>query len=171
MNQSARIKKLINDLGIKNVHALPAVEKITVSSKIGKIKDSKMIEQIKTDLSKITGQRPIATKAKKSIAGFKVRQGELVGLTVNLRGPRMTDFLVKLVSVVLPSIRDFRGLPMKSFDQHGNLNVGIKEYTVFPEIAYDNATTTQGLGISISVKARSRSESIDLMKSYGLLIQ
>lgn len=167
MNEK-NLESLKKELGITNVHALPKVMKIVISTGIGNIKDQTSVQQIIRDLASITGQKPIITRAKKSIAGFKVRQGDKVGLTLNLRGKRMYHFLHKLIHVVLPAIRDFRGIPTSAFDKNGNLTIGIQEYAVFPEISYQTVGVTYGLAITIVTNATSHHEAIGLMKAFGL---
>lgn len=165
------IDELKQKLGVRNPLALPKLDRIVISCGIGKIKDQRLIDQIKKDLAEIGGQKPIVTKSKKSIAGFKLRRGDSVGLVVTLRGLRMIDFLTKLIQAVLPAIRDFRGINIKSFDSQGNLTIGLKEYAVFPEISYVANRVSQGLEISLVIRAKTRHQAIELMKAYGLPIR
>lgn len=147
------------------------IERIIVSSGIGKIKDPKVVDQIKKDLATITGQKPVVTRSKKSIAGFKLRLGEAVGLMVTLRGKKMTNFFKKLIHVVLPAMRDFKGIGRKSFDKNGNLNLGIREYIVFPEISYGSTMSSHGIEVTVVIRAQSVDQAIDFIKSSGLPIQ
>lgn len=165
------LTKLQLELGLSNRHQLPEITKIVVSAGIGQVKDPAQIKPIIADLAAITGQRPVLTRAKKSIASFKVRKNDLVGLTLNLRGKRMYNFLDKLIKVVLPAIRDFRGLSTKAFDQRGNLTIGLKEYSVFPEISYQTSGVSYGLEITVVIKAYHRDHAIALLKAWGLPIR
>ena len=127
------IPALQKEFGIKNVMAVPKVEKVVVNVGVGKIaKEDKVVEKIANDLAKLTGQKPVFRKAKKSIASFKVRQGVNIGLMTTLRGKRMYDFMDRLISISLPRSKDFRGIDVKNFDKNGNLNLGIKESSIFP---------------------------------------
>ncbi|HRY60300.1 MAG TPA: 50S ribosomal protein L5 [Patescibacteria group bacterium] len=177
-DNSPRLKKLYNetiipammaDFGIKNRMAVPAIKKISVNVGVGKIvvADSKAIEQVVNNISKITGQRPVVTKAKKAIAGFKLREAMPVGVSVTLRGPRMYEFLDRLVNIALPRIRDFRGLKTTSFDQQGNYSIGIKEYMVFPEIVQESNEITHGLQVNISLSKKNKEMGTALLKKFG----
>lgn len=153
----------------RNVMALPRLKKITVSIGTGRNKDhDKHVAGATEALRVITGQQPIQTKAKKAIAGFKLREGDVVGLQVTLRGPRMWDFLERLVAVALPRIRDFRGLSRSSIDQQGGYSFGIKEHTVFPEIEEENMTTIYGLGIVLTTSADTKADGQALLEALGL---
>lgn len=177
-DNTPRLKKLYNetivpammkDFGIKNRMAVPAIKKISINVGVGKIAvaDSKAIEQVVNNIAKITGQRPVVTKAKKAIAGFKLRQDMPVGVSVTLRGPRMYEFLDRLVNIALPRVRDFRGLSVKSFDQQGNYSIGIKEYMVFPEITQESNEITHGLQINVSLTKKNKEMALTLLKKFG----
>ncbi len=160
---------LAEKLANRNVMALPRLEKITVSIGTGRAKDqAKHVEGATEALQVITGQRPIATKARKAIAGFKLRQGDVVGLQVTLRGQRMWDFLNRLIAVALPRIRDFRGLPRHGIDEQGNYSFGIREHTVFPEIEEEKVSTIYGLGIALTTSADTRADGQALLEALGL---
>ncbi len=159
--------------GYKNVMAVPKIEKVTVNIGFGKkavMKDTKGIEKIEQDLTKITGQKPAVRKAKKSISGFKLRQGMEIGILATLRGRRMYDFIDRLISIALPRSRDFHGLDRKSFDKRGNLNIGIKEHTIFPEVTYESLKDIFGLEIGVTTTAKSKEEGIELLKLMGFPI-
>lgn len=142
--------KLAKELEIENTLAVPKIEKIVVNVGAGEAAlNSSVLEKIISDLSAITGQKPVVTKAKKSISAFKIRRGVAIGVKVTLRGKRMWDFLEKLIKIVLPRIRNFRGVSKKSFDGHGNLNLGLSEQTLFSEIDYDKIDKIRGLGVTI----------------------
>ena len=156
----------------KNKHAIPRVTKVIVNVGVGKIsKDTKMIERIQEDLAKITGQKAALRMAKKSIAGFKSREGTPSGVMVTLRGGRMYDFIDRLISVALPRSRDFQGLPEKSFDAVGNLNIGIKEHNIFPEISYESLKDIFGLEITVVTSSKVRKEGIALLRNMGFPIK
>lgn len=146
----------------------PRITKVVVNVGIGKIaKDTKLIERIQSDLAKITGQKPAIRNAKKSIAGFKLREGTPVGVMVTLRGTRMYDFIDRLISVALPRSRDFQGIPAKSVDDRGNLNIGIKEQNIFPEVTYESLKDIFGLEVTVVVRAKDRQEGVALLKFMG----
>lgn len=151
----------------KNIMEVPKFEKVIINSGFTVANSNKKnIEEIINDLSLITSQKAVTTKAKKSIAGFKVRKDFIIGCKVTLRKQNMYNFLNKLISVVLPRIRDFKGLPEKSFDGTGNYSIGIKEYTIFPEIDYDKVTTTRGLDITIVTNAKTNEKCKLLLKAF-----
>jgi len=153
----------------RNPMALPRLEKIVVSIGVGRSREnSKLLPDALAALTTITGQRPITTRAKKAIAGFKLRQGDVVGTQVTLRGQRMWDFLNRLVMIALPRIRDFRGLKRTSVDAQGNYSFGIQEHLVFPEIEEENITITHGLGIVFTTTAQNREDGIALLEALGL---
>jgi len=153
----------------ENVHALPRLAKIVVSMGVGKALENKnALDSAAKDLATITGQKPMVCRARKSVAGFKLRRGQEIGLKVTLRGPRMYEFLDRLISIVIPRIRDFRGLSPRSFDQAGNYNLGISEQIVFPEINIEKLEFTQGMNITIGVKARRSGDSLELLKRLGV---
>ncbi|MDD3237067.1 MAG: 50S ribosomal protein L5 [Candidatus Gastranaerophilales bacterium] len=153
----------------ENIHQIPMLNKVVVNMGVGEAShNSKLAEAIVAQLTKISGQRAVATKAKKSIAAFKLREGSPVGCMVTLRGERMYDFLQKLICVVLPRIRDFRGISSKSFDGRGNYTLGLKEQSLFPEISYDEIDTVLGMNISIITTAKTDEEARALLKELGM---
>lgn len=161
--------QLKEELGIKNVNAIPKLEKITLNVGVGKAQgDKKVIENVESTLQRITGQKPVATKARKSISNFKLRQGTIVGLSVTLRGERMYAFMDKLVNVTLPRVRDFQGINRKSVDAQGSLNIGFKEHIVFPEIKSDEVEHVHGLEVAITTTASSTAEGIRLLEKLGV---
>ncbi len=160
--------------GYKSIMAVPRIEKVVVNVGFGRkavTKETAAIEKIEKDLAKLTGQKPAVRKAKKSISGFKVRQGMDIGAMVTLRGKRMYDFIDRLVSIALPRSRDFHGLDPKSFDKQGSLSIGIKEHSIFPEITYESLKDIFGLEISVTTTAKSREEGIELLKLIGFPIR
>ncbi len=161
--------KLKEKFGYKNIHMIPKLEKIVVSccSK-DVVTNSKLVDSISGDLAAITGQKPVITKAKKSIASFKVRQGMPLGAAVTLRGEKMYEFLDRLISISLPRVRDFRGVSSKGFDGKGNYNLGLKEQIIFSEINYDKVDKVRGLGISIVTTAKTNEEGRELLTLLGI---
>jgi large subunit ribosomal protein L5 len=160
--------KLKETLNLTNSMAVPKVEKIVVNVGVGKtLKDAKMLEAIIEDIKRITGQTPVKTEAKKSVAGFKIREGQVVGVTVTLRGQRMYDFLEKLIKIALPRVRDFKGLNPKSFDHRGNYNIGIKEQIVFPETIREHIEHTFGLEVNIQTNTSDDKQAYALLKAMG----
>jgi large subunit ribosomal protein L5 len=160
--------QLIEQLGIANVMQVPRFEKIVVNMGVGRAtQQPSLIEGAVTDLQAITGQKPIVTKAKKSIAAFKLREGQSIGVKVTLRGDRMWEFLDRLVSVAIPRIRDFRGLPAHSWDGRGNYTFGLNEQTVFPEIDYDRIDTPRGMDITIVTTADNDEWGKALLDGFG----
>lgn len=159
---------LQKELGLKNRHAVPKFVKavINVGLKHG-VKDPKFIDAAERTLTKISGQKPVKTLARKSIANFKIREGNVVGMMVTMRGRRMYDFIDKFVNLTLPRVRDFRGLPEKSVDGHGNLSIGFRESTSFPEIAPEDTETPHGLEITIVTDAGDRGRGLALLKAAG----
>jgi len=159
---------LKDELGIANVHAVPRIEKIVINAGIGRIlqQNPKAQEALVETMRKITGQQPVVTKAAKAIAGFKIRQGQIVGLTVTLRAKRMYDFLDKFINVVMPRTRDFRGLSPRGFDGRGNYNCGIREVLVFPETG-ETGETSFGMEITIVTTAKNDQEGYALLKKFG----
>ncbi len=148
------VPQLKEEFGYKNAMEVPKIQKIVINVGIGKfIKDSKFVESIKRDLATIAGQLPMETKARKSVAGFKIREQQVVGMAVTLRGQRMYDFLDKLISVALPRVKDFRGISPKGFDGRGNYHLGLKEHIVFPEISNEALDHIFGLQVSIVTNA------------------
>ncbi len=163
---------LQKELGIKNILALPKLQKVVVNVGLGRaLKDEKFLEVALCDLGLITGQKPKVTLAKKSIANFKTRKGVAVGAMVTLRGKRMYDFIARLINIALPRTRDFRGIGVKSLDKNNNLTIGIKEHIVFPEVLGEEVKNIFGFEITLVVKAKSRDEAIALYKSLGLPIK
>jgi large subunit ribosomal protein L5 len=165
------VPRLQRERGYRNVMEVPGLEKIVVNMGIGDaIKDGRMLEAAVSDLQTITGQKPITTRARKSIAGFKVRAGMAIGAKVTLRGDRMWEFLDRLLSIALPRIRDFRGLPPKAFDGKGNYTIGVTEQLIFPEIDYDKVARVRGMDITIVTTARSDDEGRALLLALGFPI-
>jgi large subunit ribosomal protein L5 len=163
------ISELKEELALVNTMEVPRVSKISVNMGVGEAKtDAKLLDDAVEELTVITGQKPKITRARKSIANFKLREGMAVGCTVTLRGARMYEFLDRLVSIALPRIRDFRGIKPKSFDGRGNMSIGIKEQLIFPEIDYDSITHTRGLDITITTTARNDDEGRALLKKLGM---
>jgi len=161
--------KLMEKFGYKNVMQVPKIEKIIINIGVGEaIQNPKALDGAVNDLIAITGQKPIVTKAKKSIAGFKLREGMPIGCKVTLRGERMYDFLNRLVNIVLPRVRDFRGISPQAFDGRGNYSLGIKEQTIFPEIEYDKIDKIRGLEVVIVTSAKTDEEARELLKSMGM---
>lgn len=157
---------------IKNIMATPKIEKVVVNTGVGKIaKDDKTIERIAKELTMIVGQKPVFKKAKKSISGFKLREGTNVGISVTLRGKRMYDFLDRLIAIALPRSKDFRGIDSKNFDKMGNLNFGIKESSIFPEINYENVKDVFGLEVTVVTTAKNREKGVELLKQLGFPIK
>lgn len=159
---------LIKQFDYKNTHQVPKLLKIQVNRGLGvDAQNNKTLQKSVEEVRLITGQQPILTKAKKSIAGFKVREEMVLGITVTLRNKKMYAFLEKLIHIVLPRIRDFRGLSLKGFDRNGNYNFGLKEQLVFPEISYENVDQIKGFNISIVTTAKTKNEGIALLKEFG----
>lgn len=162
-------EKVMNDLGVKNIHNLPKLEKIIVSIGVGSHKESdKYIQEAESDLTKISGQKPEVRKARLSIAGFKLRKGQTVGFRVTLRGTKMWAFFERLVSVALPRVREFDGLSTNGFDGNGNYTLGIKEHIVFPEIDPNKMDFMKGLQVTLVTSSRSDNESEVLLRNLGL---
>jgi large subunit ribosomal protein L5 len=162
------VARLQDEFGFKNVMQVPKPEKVVVNMGVGEAaKDAKLLEGAIKDLTTITGQKPALRRARKSIATFKIREGMPVGASVTVRGDRMWDFLDRVLSIVLPRIRDFRGLNPKSFDGRGNYSLGLNEQLVFPEIDYDDIDTTRGMDITIVTTARTDEEGRALLAALG----
>ncbi len=160
---------LKSQFGYDNVHQIPKLDKIVINMGVGEAcHNSKLAESIVAQLTKIAGQKAVITRAKKSIASFKLREGMPVGAMVTLRGERMYDFLQKLICVVLPRIRDFRGVSSKSFDGRGNYTLGLKEQSLFPEITYDEVDLVKGMNISIITTAKTDEEARALLAELGM---
>jgi large subunit ribosomal protein L5 len=163
------VPELKKMLGKDNPLALPRVEKVTISMGVGKaIENKNRLDAAARDLGQIAGQKPALTRARKSVANFKLRKGQQIGVKVTLRGARAYEFLDRLISIVIPRIRDFRGLSPNAFDEAGNYNLGISEQVVFPEINLDKVEFVQGMNITIGVKARKRADSFELLKRLGV---
>jgi len=159
---------LQKELNVANSLAVPQLKKIVINAGVGKtLKDGKLLDAIIEDLRKITGQQPVKTIARKSIAGFKIREGQVVGAMVTLRGERMYDFLDKLISIALPRVRDFRGLDPNAFDGQGNYHIGIKEQLVFPEISEDGMEHAFGFQISVITNAGNDEKGRELLTRMG----
>lgn len=162
------VGKLKEEFAYDNVMQVPRVQKITVNMGVGEaVTDKKVIENALSDLMKITGQKPIVTKARKSVASFKIRDGYPIGCKVTLRRERMYEFLDRLVNVALPRVRDFRGISRKAFDGSGNYNLGVREQIIFPEINYDRIDAVRGMDIAITTSASSDDEGRALLEAFG----
>lgn len=161
------VGELQKQFGYKSVMEVPRVTKITLNMGVGEaVADKKVLENAVGDMQKIAGQKPVVTKARKSIAGFKIRDGYPIGCMVTLRGPRMFEFLDRLVTVALPRVRDFRGISGKGFDGQGNYNMGVKEQIIFPEIEYDKIDALRGMNISITTTAKTDAEAKALLTAF-----
>lgn len=172
------LPKLKEEFGYDNIMATPKIQKATVNVGLGRVlgtkgsdEGRKTLAAVIEDLSVICGQRAVATKARKSISGFKIRQGQPMGVKVTLRGERMYSFLERLVGIALPRTRDFRGLPNTAVDQNGNLTIGIKEHIVFPEIAPENVRQFFGLEVTVTTTGTNREEGLTLFRSLGFPIK
>jgi large subunit ribosomal protein L5 len=162
-------KDLMKQFGYKSVMEVPRIEKITLNMGVGEaVADKKVMEFAVGDMQKIAGQKPVVTMSKKSIAGFKIREGYPVGCKVTLRKERMYEFLDRLISVAIPRIRDFRGISGKSFDGRGNYNMGIKEQIIFPEIEYEKIDALRGMNITITTSAKTDEEAKALLMAFKL---
>ncbi len=160
--------KLKDELGLPNVMLVPRLEKIVINMGVGRAtQQQSLLEGAVKDLTVISGQKPLITKAKKSIAGFKLREGNAIGAKVTLRGDRMWEFLDRLISLAIPRIRDFRGLPPKGFDGRGNYTFGVTEQLIFPEIDYDRIDAPRGMDITIVTTARTNAEGRALLDAFG----
>jgi large subunit ribosomal protein L5 len=160
--------EIFKELKYRSKMQVPKIEKITINIGVGSaVQNAKELEGAANDLAKISGQKPIITKAKKSIASFKIRKGNAIGCMVTLRGNRMYEFLDRLLSVAIPRIRDFRGLSQKSFDGLGNYTMGIREQLIFPEIDYDTLTSVKGMNITIVSTAKNDNEALILLEKFG----
>lgn len=167
--QNIIVPKLKEQFGYTNIHQVPKVIKITVNRGLGEAsQNAKALESSLKELAVITGQKPVVTRAKKAIAGFKIRQGMPVGVMVTLRSDKMYSFLERLINLALPRIRDFRGISSKSFDGHGNYSLGVKEQLIFPEIEYDSIDQIRGMDISIITTANTDEEGRALLAAMGM---
>jgi large subunit ribosomal protein L5 len=161
------VKDLTQQFGYKSVMQVPRIDKIGVNMGVGEaVADKKILDHAVSDMTKIAGQKPLVTKARKSVATFKIREGYPIGCKVTLRGARMYEFLDRLVNVAMPRIRDFRGISGKSFDGRGNYNMGVKEQIIFPEIEYDKIDAIRGMNITISTTAKSDAEARALLAAF-----
>ncbi|WP_108647422.1 50S ribosomal protein L5 [Polynucleobacter rarus] len=161
------VGELTEKFGYKSIMEVPRITKITLNMGLGEaIADKKVIEHAVGDLTKLAGQKPVVTKARKAIAGFKIRQGYPLGAMVTLRGQRMFEFLDRFITVALPRVRDFRGVSGKAFDGRGNYNIGVKEQIIFPEIEYDKIDALRGLNISITTTAKTDDEAKALLAAF-----
>ena len=162
------VAELQNEFGYKSIMQVPRITKITLNMGVSEaVADRKAIENATEDMAKIAGQKPIITKTRKAIAGFKIREDYPIGCKVTLRGRRMYEFLDRLIAVALPRVRDFRGVPARAFDGHGNFNLGVKEQIIFPEIEYDKIDAVRGLNISITTSAKTDDEAKALLNAFS----
>ncbi len=164
--------QLKEDRRYRSIMEVPRVEKVVLNMGVGDaLRDAKLLDAAVDDLATITGQKPLITKARKSIAGFKLREGQAIGAKVTLRGARMWEFLDRLLSTALPRIRDFRGLPVRGFDRNGNYTLGVTEQLIFPEIDYDKVVKVRGMDITVVTTARTDEESLALLRALGFPFQ
>lgn len=162
------VNELKDKFGYKSVMQVPRVEKITLNMGVGEaLTDKKLLDNAVADLTAISGQKPLITKARKSVAGFKIRQGYPIGCKVTLRGERMWEFLERLIHIAVPRVRDFRGLSPKSFDGRGNYSMGVREQIIFPEIDYDKVDRVRGLDITITTSAKTDEEGQALLAAFN----
>lgn len=162
-------KELLKELELDNVHRVPRLEKIVVNVGLGRAKDDKkVIETATNTLQKITGQQPVQAIAKKSIAGFKLREGNMIGLKVTLRGDKMYEFLDRIVNIVLPRLRDFHGVSAKAFDKQGNYSLGMTDQSVFPELTFEETTTPHGMQFVFVVRSEAPAHSRALLEKFGM---
>ena len=165
--KSTVVGELTSRFGYKSNMEVPRITKITLNMGVGEaVADKKILEHAVSDMTKIAGQKPVVTKSRKSIAGFKIRDGYPIGCMVTLRGPRMCEFMDRLVSVALPRVRDFRGISGKGFDGRGNYNMGVKEQIIFPEIEYDKIDALRGMNISVTTTAKTDDEARALLSAF-----
>ena len=161
------VPALIKQFGYKSTMEVPRIEKIVLNMGVGEaIGDKKLLDNAAGDMQKVSGQKPVITKAKKAIAGFKIREGYPIGCMVTLRQARMYEFLDRLISVALPRVRDFRGVSGRSFDGRGNFNMGVKEQIIFPEIEYDKVDAVRGMNITITTTAKTDAEAKALLSAF-----
>lgn len=161
--------ELLQELDLANIHQVPKLEKITLNVGLGKAKeDKKVIEAAKNTLIKITGQLPVETIAKKSIASFKLREGNMIGIKVTLRGDKMYEFMDRLITIVLPRLRDFHGVSNKAFDRQGNFSLGLTDQSVFPELTFDETTTAHGLQAVFTIKCQEPAHAKVLLEKFGM---
>ena len=161
--------ELMKDLELKNVNQVPQLEKIVINVGISRAKDEKrLLDVVSNTLSKVSGQKPVTTVAKQSIASFKLREGSKIGVKLTLRGPRMYEFADRFINLVLPRLRDFHGVNPKSFDKQGNFSIGLPDQSVFPELAYEDIATSHGLQITFHIKSKSVEHSRALLEKLGM---
>ncbi len=166
--QKEIVPRLTEQFSYDNHHEVPSIEKITVSMGVGKaVENGKRLEAAVNELSLVTGQKPVVTRARKSISGFRLREGAPIGCKVTLRGRRMYEFFDRLISVVIPRIRDFRGFDQKAFDGRGNYSLGLAEQVVFPEINIDDVEFVQGMNVALTIRNSSDEESLALLQHFG----
>jgi len=162
-------KDLQAELGLSNIHEVPRLEKIIVSAGLGKAKDEKrLLEVAANTISKITGQNPVETTARMSIASFKLREGSKIGSKVTLRGNRMYEFADRFINLVLPRLRDFHGVSSRSFDKQGNYNIGLQDQSVFPELTYEDTATAHGLQVTFTIKTKNPEHAKALLQKLGM---
>lgn len=167
--RSEGVSALMKELGLKNPNQVPKLQKIVVNMGLGEaLANAKILESAVDQLGAITGQKPVVTRARKSIANFKLRQGQAIGCAVTLRGDRMYEFLDRLISVALPRVRDFKGVSPKAFDGKGNYTLGVREQIIFPEINYDQIEKVKGLNISFVTSAENDEQGLALMRHFGM---
>lgn len=163
------VPELEKELGVSNIHQVPKLEKIVVNIGLGRAKDDKkMIEAAKNTLRKVTGQEPVETIAKNSIAGFKLREGNMIGLKLTLRGERMYEFMDRLINLVLPRLRDFHGVSAKAFDKQGNYSIGLTDQSVFPELTFEETTSVHGMQVVFVIKSEEKAHSKALLTKFGM---
>lgn len=166
------VDELQKELSLKNKHEVPKLEKIVVNIGLGKAKDDKRLMEVATNtLRKITGQQPIETIARNSIAGFKLREGNKIGLKVTLRGQKMYEFMDRLITLVLPRLRDFHGVSNKAFDKQGNYSIGLTDQSVFPELTFEETTLSHGLQVNFIINAKEKEHSKALLAKFGMPFQ
>lgn len=180
-SSTARLKKLYNEqyvselkdeLSLKNVNTVPKLEKIVINIGLGRAKDDKRLFEAATNtIEKVTGQKPVETYARMSIASFKLREGNKVGLKVTLRGVRMYEFMDRLINIVLPRLRDFHGVSLKAFDKQGNYSIGLSEQSIFPELSFEETTNTHGMQVSFVTNAGSPEAAKALLTKFGMPFQ
>jgi large subunit ribosomal protein L5 len=167
--QTSVVPALVKEFGYKNVMAVPKIQKVSVNIGLGEAtQNAKLMDGAVNELGQIAGQKPVVTKAKKSIAAFKLREGMSIGAMVTLRGDRMYEFLDRLMNVALPRVRDFRGVSSKSFDGRGNYTLGVRDQLIFPEIDYNKVEKVKGMNISITTSAKSDAEGLALLRHMGM---
>jgi len=165
-------KELQKELGLKNIHEVPRLEKVVVNTGLGRAKDDKrLLETAGNTLRKVTGQQPLDTYAKNSIAGFKLREGNKIGLKVTLRGDRMYEFTDRVINLVLPRLRDFHGVSDKAFDKQGNYSIGFTDQSVFPELSFEETSPTHGLQVIFVIKCKEKEHARVLLEKLGMPFQ